>query len=173
MAGGIFGFILITYVFKIVKGRISKNNMYCNIKININGKKLFTNVIIDTGNFLREPITKTPVIVIEKDELINIVPEYILGNLDKIIIGKDLDLGEYASKVRIIPFKSLGRENGILLGLKADGVIVELEENSINIKNVIIGIYSGTLSKMGKYHGLIGMDIIEGKDIDDLIYEKL
>ncbi|MBO4816645.1 MAG: sigma-E processing peptidase SpoIIGA [Clostridia bacterium] len=173
MSGGIFGFILITYVFKIVKGRLSKNDMYCNIKIDINEKSLYTNAIIDTGNFLREPITKSPVIVLEKNELINIVPDYILNNLDKIIIGKDLDLGEYASKIRIIPFTSLGRENGILLGIKADKVLVELEENSINIKNIIIGIYNGILSKNGKYHALIGLDIIEGNNISNLVYEKL
>lgn len=147
--------------------------MYCNIKIDINEKSLYTNAIIDTGNFLREPITKSPVIVLEKNELINIVPDYILNNLDKIIIGKDLDLGEYASKIRIIPFTSLGRENGILLGIKADKVLVELEENSINIKNIIIGIYNGILSKNGKYHALIGLDIIEGNNISNLVYEKL
>ena len=147
--------------------------MYCNIKIDINGKCLYTNAIIDTGNFLREPITKSPVIVIEKNELINIVPDCILSNLDKIIIGKDLDLGEYASKIRIIPFTSLGRENGILLGIKADRVLVELEENSINIKNIIIGIYNGILSKTGKYHALIGLDIIEGNNINNLVYEKI
>ena len=147
--------------------------MYCNIKIDINEKSLYTNAIIDTGNFLREPITKAPVIVLEKNELINIVPDYILNNLDKIIIGKNLDLGEYASKIRIIPFTSLGRENGILLGIKADKVLVEVEENSINIKNIIIGIYNGILSKNGKYHALIGLDIIEGNNIGSLVYEKI
>ena len=81
--------------------------MYCNIKININSKYTYINAIIDTGNFLREPITKMPVIVVEKDMLNNVVPNYILDNLDKIINGEDIDLGEYTSKVRIVPFTSL------------------------------------------------------------------
>ena len=81
--------------------------MYCNVKISINSKYTYINAIIDTGNFLREPITKLPVIVVEKDTLINIVPNYILDNLDKIINGEDIDLGDYPPKVRIIPFTSL------------------------------------------------------------------
>lgn len=81
--------------------------MYCNIKVNINSKIAYINAIIDTGNFLREPITKMPVIVVEKDTLISIVPHYILNNLDNIINGEDIDLKGYASKVRIIPFTSL------------------------------------------------------------------
>lgn len=138
--------------------------MYCNIKININSKYKYINAIIDTGNFLREPITKTPVIVVEKNVLVEIIPEYILENLSKIINGKDIDLKEYTAKVRIIPFTSLGKENGILLGLKADSVLVEMEETVININDVIIGIYNGILSKAGKYKALIGLDLLEGKE---------
>ena len=81
--------------------------MYCNIKVNINSKSTYINSIIDTGNFLREPITKMPVIVVEKTALVNIIPDYILNNLDKIIKGEDVDLKNYTSKVRIIPFTSL------------------------------------------------------------------
>lgn len=138
--------------------------MHCNIRVNINSKYAYVNAIIDTGNFLREPITKMPVIVVEKSVLTNIIPGYILNNLDEIINGKDIDLGEYTSKVRIIPFTSLGKENGILLGLKADNVLVELEENNISIQNVIIGIYSAALSKGGKYKALVGLDLLDERE---------
>ena len=92
--------------------------------------------------------------------------------MEEIIIGKEFNLEQYTSKIRIIPFTSLGKENGILLGLKADYITIELEENSIKIQNIIIGIFNGTLTKTGKYHGLIGLDIIEGKNENNLIYEK-
>ena len=107
MAAGIVGFIIITTAFKSIKGKITKKDMYCNIKVNINSKSTYINSIIDTGNFLREPITKMPVIVVEKTALVNVIPDYILNNLDKIIKGEDVDLKNYASKVRIIPFTSL------------------------------------------------------------------
>ncbi len=138
--------------------------MHCNIKVNINSKYTYINAIIDTGNFLREPITKMPVIVVEKNTLVNVIPDYILDNLDKIINGKDIELEEYTSKIRIIPFTSLGKENGILIGLKADSVLVQLGENNINISNAIIGIYNGVLSKSGKYKALIGLDLIENEE---------
>ena len=44
-----------------------------------------------------------------------------------------------------------------------------MEENVIK-NNVIVGIYDGILSKNGKYHGLIGLDVIE--DSNNKIYEK-
>ena len=135
--------------------------MYCNIKVSINSKYTYINAIIDTGNFLREPITKAPVVVVESSALVDIIPEYILNNIDAIINGDNIDLREYASKIKIIPFTSLGKENGILIGIKADSVTVELEEETTNINNVIIGIYNGVLSKNGKYKALIGLDLVE------------
>ena len=135
--------------------------MYCKVKIVVNEKNISTKIIIDTGNFLKEPITKIPVIVLEKEILKGIIPEKILNNLDKIIVGSDLNIEEFSSRIRIIPFKSLGKENGILLGFRADKAIIELEENTITTNNIIIGIYDGYLNKFGKYHGLVGMDIID------------
>ena len=93
--------------------------MYCNIKVNINSKYTYINAIIDTGNFLREPITKMPVIVVEKDTLINIVPEYILNNIERIINGEDINLEEYSSKIRIVPFTSLRQGKRNIIRIKS------------------------------------------------------
>ena len=115
--------------------------MHCNIKVNINSKYTYINAIIDTGNFLREPITKTPVIVVEKEILYGIIPNKILNNLNQIIGG---DVGqefyeeeniEYMSKFRVIPFTSLGKENGMILGFKAEKVIIEIYKGLDSIRS--------------------------------------
>jgi len=158
------GFIIITTAFKIIKTKINKKDMKCKIKVIINSNYTYLNAIIDTGNFLREPITKMPVIVASKDCLEDLVPGYILDNIDKIINGNDIDLKDYSNKIRIIPFTSLGKENGILLGIKADFVLIEQEEDIIKINNVIVGIYNGVLNRSGRYNALIGLDLLEEKE---------
>ena len=47
----------------------------------------------------------------------------------------------------------------MLLGIKADEVKIEKEEENIR-KNVIIGIYNKALTKRGEYNGLIGIELI-------------
>ena len=172
LAGGIFGFILITYVFKIIKCKITKKDMNTSIKIYLNNQVIKTNVIIDTGNFLKDPITKTPVIVIEKNILKGSISKNILDNLEKIIVGEEIDLGEYKEKIRIIPYTSLGKQNGILLGIKINKIEIMMEENVITKNNIIVGIYDGILSRNGKYHGLIGLDIIE-KESDEKSFNTI
>ena len=97
------------------------------------------------------------------------MPDYILNNLDKIINGENVNLEEYISKIRIIPFSSLGKENGILLGLKVDGVLIEREEKIINIDKAIVGIYNGILSKSERYQALIGLELLEQETVNESI----
>ena len=135
--------------------------MYCKLKIEIEEKEIELEAIIDTGNFLRDPITRMPVIVVEKEALKQILPDSLLDNLHEIISGKDVDIGEYLSKIRIIPFTSLGKENGLLIGIKATRVWVNHNQEITEIKNIIVGIYNGTLSKINRYSALIGLGILE------------
>jgi len=124
LAGGIVGFIIITIAFKNIKGKLTHKDMYCILKISLSKTTREITSIIDTGNFLRDPITKMPVVVVENQKLRGLFPDVVLDNVKDIINGKEIELGEFSSKIRVIPFKSLGKENGILLGIKIDKVKV-------------------------------------------------
>ena len=141
--GAIVAFIIIKIAIKIIKTKINSKDMYCNIRIKISGQIVSTKAMIDTGNLAKEPITNTPVIIVESSLLYDILPKEILNNLD-MILGGDLSKipekiqSQYMSKLRCIPFSSLGKQNGMLLGIKADEIEVEREEDKKITKNVII-----------------------------------
>lgn len=163
LSGGIIGFVLITVAFKNYKKRLSKKDMFCNITIEFEKKYKTIKAMIDTGNLLKDPLSGSPVVVVEKRELIEIIPEEILNNVEKIISGEsELNLHEYSSKFRVIPFTSLGKENGLLLGLKIDNLVIDYDEQENNIKNVIVGIYNKKLTKTNTYNALVGLDVING-----------
>ena len=163
--GAIVAFIIIKIAIKIIKTKINSKDMYCNIKIKINEQMVSTKAMIDTGNLAKEPITNTPVVIVESSLLYDILPKEILNNLD-MILGGDLSKipekiqSQYISKLRCIPFSSLGKQNGMLLGIKADEIEVEKEEDKKITKNVIIGIYDKSLTKRGEYRALVGLDLI-------------
>ena len=166
LLGGIVGFVIVNIAFKVVKGKLSKKDMFCNISIFINGKEKEIKAFIDTGNLLKDPISGIPVIVVEVSELEEMIPKEIVENLNEILQGKDTKVlteipEDYKLKFRIIPFSSLGKQNGLLLGFIADKVIINLEETKSELSNIIIGIYEKNLTKNGLYTGLVGIDIIE------------
>lgn len=156
-----FGCIIIISVTQIIKDRLSKKSMLCDIEIFYNGKVEKVKSMIDTGNLLKEPITKEDVIIVEKGSLRNLVDNEILDNIENIVSGKWIDTNSiYSYKFKIIPFSSLGNQNGILLGFKPDYVRV-IDENAIVRNDTIIGIYNGKLSKTNLYSSLVGINVLE------------
>lgn len=175
LLGGIVGFVILNIAFKVVKGRISKKDIFCEVEIYFKENISNIRAMIDTGNLLKDPITGSPVIVVESNELKELIPLEILENINKIISGGREDIltnisEDYISKFRVIPFSSLGRQNGLLLGFKADKIIIKKDDSEKEVNNIIVGIYDKCLTKNGTYTGLIGLDIIEeGSDINERI----
>lgn len=165
MLGAIAAFIIIKISLKIIKTKIEPKDMYCKIKLKIDGKVIETKAIIDTGNKAKEPITNTPVVIVESTLLENVLPRQILNNLEKILCGDLSQISEeiqekYISKLKCIPFSSLGKQNGMLLGIRADEIEVETEYEKNVSNNVIVGIYDKSLTKKGEYRALIGIELI-------------
>ncbi len=165
MLGAVVAFCIIIGAFAIIKNKISKKDMFCEIEILINQKKIKTKAMIDTGNMLKEPITNVPVIVVEHILLYSCMPKEILNNLKEIMGGdfKNIpcDIQEkYISKLKLIPFSSLGKQNGMLIGIRPEYVKVITDEQEKINKNVVIGIYEKSLTKKGEYQALIGIELL-------------
>ena len=163
--GGILAFIVIKISLKIIKTKINPKDMYCKVKISLNGKNVETIAMIDTGNLVKEPITNTPVIIVESSLLYEVIPKEILNNLDNLLCGNLGDVTEkiqeeYISKLRCIPFSSLGKQNGMLVGIKSDEIEIIKEDLSQKYKNIIIGLYDKSLTKRGEYRALIGIELL-------------
>ena len=163
--GAIIAFFISILSFKLVKAKLNKTDMFCSIKIKLNQKQIETKAMIDTGNLLKEPISNIPVVVVEDTVLENILPKEVLENTEK-ILGGDLrkipiDIQQkYISKLKVIPFSSLGKQNGMLLGIKAESIEIITDEGNRYIDKVIIGIYNKQLSKKGEYKALLGIELI-------------
>ena len=167
LLGGIIGFI-VTYIgFRVVKTKLHKKDMIYEIEIRIEEKTLNLKAMLDTGNLLKDPISGMPVVVVEKQQLYSILPAKLLDNIDKLIGGEgEILLDQIEEKgifnrFRMIPFSSVGKQNGLMLGFKADQVILKREEEKQIQKNVIIGIFNQNLSRNNSYSALIGMDLLE------------
>lgn len=64
------------------------------------------------------------------------------------------------SRFRIIPFSSLGKENGILIGFRPDYVEVWNKQNKREYREVIVGICNKKLSPNNRYKALLNPDLV-------------
>ena len=167
LLGGIVGFIIINIAFKIIKTKLKKKDMIYKIKIQIFDKEEEVRAMLDTGNLLIDPISKMPVIIVEKEKLYSIIPVELLDSIEKIIGGEEILFdNEYFSRLKILPFSSIGKQNGLMLGIKADKIIIEKEETEEK-ENIVIGI---SMQKLGNnYSALFGLDLLEGSENNEFI----
>ncbi len=165
LLGAVVAFIIILAAFTIVKSKITKKDMFCEIEIEINKTIVKTIAMIDTGNMLKEPISNTPVIVVEHTLLYESMPKEILDHLDELLGGDFNNVPEeireeYISKLKLIPFSSLGKQNGMLIGIKAQSVKIKNQDKEETKEDIIIGIYNKSLTKRGEYRALIGIELL-------------
>ena len=164
LIGIVVAYFTIIFAFKIIK--ISKKDLICDIEVTLNNKIIKTKALIDTGNLLKEPITNLPVIVMEHTLLYDVMPKEILNNVEEILGGDFSKIPEhmkeeYSSKLKVIPFSSLGKQNGMLLGIRAENLIINLKEETRKIDKVVVGIYNKSLTKNGEYRSLLGLETVE------------
>lgn len=124
--------------------------------------------LLDTGNFLTDPISHQPVVLAEAEWFEPLLPqEY--GNLVRTYLDTgriDYDqIAEQAlSGIRWIPYCSVGKEQGELLGVICDAMILKQKHRESVHRNVVIAISPTPLSENGQYQLLLQKKIIEWEE---------
>ena len=172
--GGILGFFIINIAFRVIKNRFDRNSIFYTIEIGYQGKSCQMKVILDTGNLLVEPITSYPVVIVEAEKMKQILSEQTLEKLLNILEDNNLETidDDLKSRCRVIPFSSIGKNNGMIIGFKPDYIKIYDEEYESTIREVIIGIYNHPLNKNGMYSGLIGLELLNDKTERQVKAEK-
>lgn len=152
-------YIIIMLGFKIAEKRGFMIKSRMGISIGLDGKSVDIYALVDTGNALSEPISQMPVVVAEMDCLKNILPDWLCSeflnksNDDVEILSRIICSEQSEIKLRLIPFSSLGKENGMLVGFKPDFIKIKDEDKTFT--DVIVGIYNKQLSKNNDYNALL------------------
>lgn len=166
IAAVIIAFLTVKYSWDYIQHRIKREKILTSLEIQIDGKTATLDVLIDTGNALKDPITNAPVAITEYQALDEVFPEEIKKifrqeESDLQIIAEITAIPDWASRFRVVPFKSLGRENGMLIGFRPDRITVMDGQKKIEIKNAVVAVYRRSLSRDGEYQGLINPDMLK------------
>lgn len=116
------------------------------VKLSFRGKSVVTKALLDTGNTLVEPISGNIVHIAEY-------------KLIKPIIEGD----EYAKEnICVIPYNSVGEENGLLYGFRIDEMVVLVNDKPKFIYSPIIAVYEGKISERNRFSVILNRDTMQG-----------
>lgn len=147
---------IMLYIFvKIYNNKKMYDKYFCKIQINVDEFILKLNAFIDTGNTLRDKVSGECVLFVSTEELEKRFPE----NLIKILKSEVLEVNEkYYGRIKMISYQTINNDENILIGIKADNVIVENNDCIIRNDNIIIAPME---RKLKNCEALIGMNILE------------
>jgi len=167
VTGAILSYGLIKLALYGLEQRALKRQLLCNVEIQLAAQRIAFNALVDTGHSLREPLTQAPVIVAEFDEVRAFLPEGLQALFHE---KREHNLGalmadasdQFYTRLRMVPFTSLGRAHGMLVGFRPDSVTVLPPDDPTPPPraDVIIGIYNDKLTRDGRYRGLLSAELI-------------
>lgn len=131
---------------EIIKAKQLKERIFTNITIELEGHKVTHKALIDSGNFLKEPITGKAVAIISSSAGKN------LKNIENI---------DFDKRYCLIPYNSIGVKNGILEGYRVDNAYV----NDRSLGSIIVAVYDTEFCKRGgeeEYQMLLSKDFLMG-----------
>lgn len=165
-------YIIIKSVFKYHNYKSTKDNYIVDTTIFYKNQSISFKALLDTGNSLKDPITNKKVIVVEYNVLRGILPEKV-GALveannseDYEFVERTLTQIEMEIRLMMIPFRSVGK-SGIIFAFKPDNIVLEYEKQRYEKKDLLVGLYSGCLTKEMGYSGLMHFELLSEGERDD------
>jgi len=158
LSGALF-YAIIKIFYIISKRNLNKKNLRKKVLLHYKNKTAEITALLDTGNSLIDPISLSPVIIAEYNSLKNLFSGEIQNILDRIdddniewIIKSVCDKG---LSLRLIPFSSIGKENGMLLGFVPDKAEIYDDCGIRVLGKCVIALCKNSLSKDKSYRALL------------------
>ena len=124
----------VTLVFRGLARHTASAGELAAVRLALDGRSVELTALRDTGNTLTDPVAGIPVLVAEGALLLPLLPPGTLmaGELaDPVACMERLRDGPLAGRVRLLPYRAVGVERGLLLALRPDGLWVNGERRDM------------------------------------------
>ena len=133
------------------------------LTLDVDGRQIYLNALLDTGNSLVDVMSGQPIIVASYKKCKDVIPSdlrdiYREMRCDIRSTGQ-VGVSSWAHRFRIVPYESLG-SGGLLPGFKPDSITVEVEKQNRKVQNGIVAV-SGKPISNGEFDALLSQAFLE------------
>ncbi len=146
------------YLWASARGRHRLARELYDLRVRIGPRELELPALLDTGNALRDPLTGTPVAVVELEALRDLLPPLVREAAGEGWSGLTRLPASWQARCRPLPFRAVGQPEGILLALVPDGLTVRRRGRRTGTWRAVRGLVALTrepLHPEGTYRALL------------------
>jgi stage II sporulation protein GA (sporulation sigma-E factor processing peptidase) len=132
----------------------------------VGGKEFSIKGLVDSGNQVYDPISRLPVMFVSLKNIEKDMPAEIIRLTDQpeaIIYGSQPIAPEWESKMRIIPYKVVGKDHQLLIAVKPDSLFLKKEQEVITVEKGLISFTNQVLSAEGIFDCIVHPKMLLGK----------
>ncbi|MGD6897449.1 sigma-E processing peptidase SpoIIGA [Bacillus infantis] len=133
--------------------------------ISINEIDLNFKGLVDTGNQLYDPISRTPVMIASLKGMAEKLPEVLLAvsqDPEPFLMGEARIPPEWENRMRILPCKVVGQEHQLIIAMKPDRIIIQRGEEKILAGKALISFTMQQLSSDDAFDCIIHPKMMTG-----------
>lgn len=146
----------LTLVFRRIGRHSAASGELVEARLTLMGRSVRLTALVDTGNTLTDPVSGRPAMVAEGESVRDLFPKdrqpAFRDLLDPAGGLTRLGTGEWRSRFRLLPYRAVGVERGLLLAVRADS----LELDGQGRGPVLVALSPTAVSDGGGYRALIG-----------------
>jgi stage II sporulation protein GA (sporulation sigma-E factor processing peptidase) len=139
------------------------------VSIRVDSTRFTLKGLVDSGNQLFDPITRSPVMIIDTLKAQSYIPQELVNQAiqDDVIksMSESSESHPWEHRVRIIPYRVVGSEHQFLLGFKPDEVWIETKNEKIKVHKSIVGMNRTKLSSEDEYECIVHPKMLQGQSI--------
>jgi len=136
----IVGYYLVMAIWRFLSYMQRWNQCHYTVELYLGNKKYQIKGMIDTGNGLRDPISGTPVNILDR-------------HTARTLFGE-----EHLKDVRYIPYQSIGKKAGVLPAVQFERMCI-LKDTECWVERPLIAISEETISKGGEYEMILNPNL--------------
>jgi stage II sporulation protein GA (sporulation sigma-E factor processing peptidase) len=150
---------------RLVRSKQREMNFW-EVEVHLGETEVTCTGLLDTGNALTDPLSRTPVMVADWELFEDCLPQELAAELKK---GSDISriLGEiemdeaWQAKFRLVPYRGVGGTVGMLLTFKPDAVVLRNGDAKNRCTSVLVGLNPKALSADGSYRAILHPSMIQ------------
>ncbi len=143
-------------------------------RLSVEERSVEVRALLDTGNALADPVTRTPVAVVHAERVGELLPAEFVSAIDagkdplQVLYGHTANLDHFAKRICIVPYRGVGGHGGYLMAFRPDDAVALLDSGAVSLKPILVALQLHQLSKGDQYDCILPASVtallVEGRE---------
>lgn len=135
----------------------------------LNGRSVQFTGLMDTGNQLRDPLTRYPVCLLDASIWLQLVPDslapLVMHGDDLVAALADVEMSPDAPRLSLVPYRGAGGNQHITVAFRPDVLMIDMADGNVHVAGpCLVALHVTPLSGDARFQAVLHTELMAGDD---------